>query len=191
MEWTPEDTEYLREFRKHLDSDNIKLKQQIKQKLLSDKYLIHVLNNKELEESDAEPADYFDVNIREYYMLPETQTDVQNFVCYETSTDKRYGSTMKTQQIIFYILCDDKNAIDKDTGLARHDLLAAIIQNLFNYDRFLGGRFQLISDKPSVTDTHYLTRTLIFIQNTDNSLVKTIGGKPKIVNKDYSEATQV
>jgi hypothetical protein len=80
MEWTPEDTEYLRDFRKHLDSDNIKLKQQIKQKLLSDKYLIHVLNNKELEESDAEPADYFDVNIREYYMLPETQTDVQNFV---------------------------------------------------------------------------------------------------------------
>ena len=69
--------------------------------------------------------------------------------------------------------------------------MAAIIQNLFNYDRFLGGRFQLISDKPSVTDTHYLTRTLIFIQNTDNSLVKTIGGKPKIVNKDYSEATQV
>ena len=51
MEWTPEDTEYLREFRKHLDSDNIKLKQQIKQKLLSDKYLIHVLNNKELEET--------------------------------------------------------------------------------------------------------------------------------------------
>lgn len=191
MEWTPEDTKYLRDIRNHLDSDNIKLKQQIKQKLLNDKYLIHVLNNKELEESDAEPSDYFDVNIREYYMLPETQTDVQNFVCYETSTDMRYGSTMKTQQIIFYILCDDKNAIDKDTGLARHDLLAAIIQNLFNYTRFLGGRFQLISDKPSVTDTHYLTRTLIFIQDTDNSLVKTISGKPKIVNKDYSEATQV
>lgn len=191
MEWTPEDTEDLRNLRNYLDSDNIKLKQQIKQKLLSDKFLIHVLNNKELEESDAEPSDYFGVNILSYYMIPETQTDVQNFICFETSTDMRYGSAMKNQMIIFYILCDDKNAIDKDTSLPRHDLLAALIQRLFNYDRFMGGRFQLISDVPSITDTHYLTRTMKFLQVTDNNLVKTINGKPKIINKDYTEATQV
>lgn len=191
MEWTPEDTEDLRNLRNYLDSDNIKLKQQIKQKLLSDKFLIHVLNNKELEESDAEPSDYFGVNILSYYMIPETQTDVQNFICFETSTDMRYGSAMKNQMIIFYILCDDKNAIDKDTSLPRHDLLAALIQRLFNYDRFMGGRFQLVSDVPSITDTHYLTRTMKFLQVTDNNLVKTINGKPKIINKDYTEATQV
>lgn len=191
MEWTPDDTEDLRNLRNYLDSDNIKLKQQIKQKLLSDKFLIHVLNNKELEESDAEPSDYFGVNILSYYMIPETQTDVQNFICFETSTDMRYGSAMKNQMIIFYILCDDKNAIDKDTSLPRHDLLAALIQRLFNYDRFMGGRFQLVSDVPSITDTHYLTRTMKFLQVTDNNLVKTINGKPKIINKDYTEATQV
>ena len=177
---------YLRSFRNNLDNDNVKLKQQIKQKLLNDKYIIHVLNNKELEENDAEPDDYFGVNIRPAYIVPETQTDVMNYICFETNNEQRYPNAMKTQQIIFYILVDDKNMIDKDTSLARHDLLAALIQNMFNYEVFLGGRWTLISDKPSVTDNHYLTRTLIFQQNTDNNLVKTVNGKPKIINHDIS-----
>lgn len=177
----------LRTFRDSLDNDNIKLKQQIKQRLLSDKYLIHVLNNKELEKADAEPSDYYGVNILPYYCLPEIQTDVENFVCFETSNEIKYSmnynnSVKKTQQITFYVLCNDKNAMDKDTSLARHDLLAAIIQNDFNYEIFLGGRFILVSDRPSVTDTHYLVRTLLFQQDTDNNLVKTVNGKPKIIN---------
>lgn len=179
--------EYLRSYRDNLDSDNIKLKQQIKKKLLNDQALIHVLHNKELEEADAEPSDYYGVNILPFYILPDTQTEVQNFVCFETNNEIKYSmnynnSVKKTQQIMFYILVNDKNALDEETSLARHDLLAAIIQTLFNYEIFLGGRFVLVSDKASVTDTHYLVRTLLFQQDTDNNLVKTINGKPKIVN---------
>lgn len=191
MEWTQEDVNYIRSLRDNIDSDNIKLKQQIKEKLLEDKYIIHVLNNKELEEKDSEPSDYFGVNILPYYLIPETQTNVQNYICFETSTDMRYESVMKNQQIIFYILCEERDVIDKESSLPRHDLLAALIQNIFNYGRFKGGRFQLVSDVPSVTDSHFLTRTLKFLQITDNNLVKTVAGKPKIVNKDYWEATQI
>lgn len=182
--------EYLRTFRDILDDDNIKVKQQVKKRLLDDKYIIHVLNNKELEENDAEPADYFGVNILDYYLVPGTQTDVQNFVCFETAQEK-YNGVMKLQQLIFYILCDDKTIIDADTSLSRHDLLGALIKNIINYDRFLGGRFALIYDVPSIVDNHYVARTLKFQQKTDNNLVKTISGKPKIVNKDYTEATQI
>lgn len=191
MEWTQADVEHLRSFRNNLDSDNIKLKQQIKNKLLSDKYLIHVLHNKELEENDAEPSDYYGVNVLPYYIFPQAQTTVMNYVCFETSNEQRYQSVMKNQQIIFYILCEEKDVIDKETSLARHDLLAAIVQDLFNYNRFMGGRFELIADKPSVTDTHFLTRTLTFQQSTDNNIVKTRAGKPKIINKDYGEATNI
>jgi len=178
----------LRAFRDSLDNDNIKLKQQIKKKLLSDKYIIHVLNNKELEKTDAEPDDYFGVNILPFYILPDTQTKVDNFICFETSNEVKYSmnynaSVRKTQQITFTILCNDKNDIDKETSLPRHDLLAALIQNMFNYEVFLGGRWILVSDRASVTDTHYLMRTLLFQQETDNNLVKTIDGKPRIINK--------
>lgn len=178
----------LRAFRDSLDNDNIKLKQQIKKKLLSDKYIIHVLNNKELEKTDAEPDDYFGVNILPFYILPDTQTKVDNFICFETSNEVKYSmnynaSVRKTQQITFTVLCNDKNDIDKETSLPRHDLLAALIQNMFNYEVFLGGRWILVSDRASVTDTHYLMRTLLFQQETDNNLVKTIDGKPRIINK--------
>ena len=177
----------LRAFRDSLDNDNIKLKQQIKKKLLSDKYIIPVLNNKELEKTDAEPDDYFGVNILPFFILPDTQTKVDNFICFETSNEVKYSmnynaSVRKTQQITFTILCNDKNDIDKETSLPRHDLLAALIQNMFNYEVFLGGRWILVSDRASVTDTHYLMRTLLFQQDTDNNLVKTVNGKPKIIN---------
>ena len=188
MGLSKDDIQRLRMFRDSLDNDNVKLKQQIKKKLLDDRFLIHVLNNKELEEADAEPDDYYGVNIFPYYLLPETQTDVENYVCFETSNEVKYAmnynaNVRKTQQILFYILCNDKNAIDKDTTLARHDLLAALIQNMFNYEVLLGGRFILVSDRPSATDNHYVVRTLLFQQETDNNLVKTIDGKPRIINK--------
>lgn len=182
------DVQKLRSFRDSLDNDNIKLKQQIKKKLLNDRFIIHVLNNKELEEAEAEPSDYYGVNILPYYILPEVQTDVANYICFETSNEIKYqmnynANVRKTQQIIFYILCDDKNVLDEETSLPRHDLLAALIQNMMNYEIFLGGRWILVSDRSSTTDTHYIVRTLLFQQETDNNLVKTIDGKPRIINK--------
>lgn len=190
MGMNKKDLEYLRSFRDSIENDNIKLKQQVKQRLLCDKYIIHALNNTELEKSDAEPDDYFGVNILPFYYVPGTQTDVQNFLCYETAQE-RYNGVFKLQQLIFYILCDDKNIIDKDTSLPRHDLLACLVQHIFNYDTFLGGRFELIYDVPSVVDNHYISRTLKFQQKTDNNLVKGVGGKPKIVNHDITEATHI
>ena len=195
MKWDENDVAYLRTLRDDISNDNIKLKQQIKKKLLEDRYIIHVLNNKELEENDAEPGDYFGVNILPYYMLlDDTQTNVKNYICFETCVNYTYryqAGVMKSQLIVFHILCDIKNLIDKDTSLARHDLLAALITGMFNYGRFLGGRFKLVADVPEPVDRYYCSRTLTFRQDTDNNLVKMVDGKPRIVNKDYTGATQI
>ena len=188
MEWTKADTEHLRAFRNYLDSDDIKLKQEIKQRLLDNKYIIKVLANKELEEADAEPDDYFGINIKPYYMIPETQTSAQNIVCFETSYEprSRWETVVveKYQQIIFYILCHSNNAIEPMTSVARHDLLAALIMEEFNFKVLSCGRIHLLSDKASVTDTNYLSRTLIFQARTDSNLVKTKSGVTQIINKD-------
>ena len=188
MEWTKADTEHLRAFRNYLDSDDIKLKQEIKQRLLDNKYIIKVLANKELEEADAEPDDYFGINIKPYYMIPETQTSAQNIVCFETSYEprSRWETVVveKYQQIIFYILCHSNNAIEPMTSVARHDLLAALIMEEFNFKVLSCGRIHLLSDKASVTDTNYLSRTLVFSCKTDSNIVKTKSGSPRIINKD-------
>jgi len=72
MEWTDQDKAHLLSFKDTVDSDDVKIKEKIKQLLLDNKYIIHVLNNKELEAVDAEPDEYFDVNILPYYMIAPT-----------------------------------------------------------------------------------------------------------------------
>lgn len=179
MKWTKQDKQYLLDLRQDRDVDDLKLKEQVKRLLLDNKYIIHVLNNKELEKSDAEPDDYYGVNILPYYIIQPTQTNVQNFICFETSYKDipQWDKSQKYQQIIFYILCEEKNIIDKDTSLARHDLLGALIERAFNFEPFFGGRFKLVSNVPGVTDNNYALRTLTFEQMTDNNLVKKVNGQ--------------
>ena len=195
MKWTKEDRDKLLSFKQNYDSDDIRVKEKIKQLLLENRYIIHVLNNKELEENDCEPDEYFGVNILPYYIISPTQTDVENFLCFEIQYDEsssfRYNkshsslnSTIKNLRIVFYILCNNKNIIDKETGIARHDLLAALIQDQFNWTNYFGPKIMLVSDVPNVVDNNYASRVLTFEQTTDNNIVKTGENGPRLINKD-------
>ena len=195
--------ESLLQFKGSLDSDDIKVKETIKRILLDNKLIIYALNNKELEEEEADPEDYFGVNILPYYMISPVQHNVQNYLCYEVRYDmaqayqysKSHNSlnpTVKTLSIIFTILCHHRNVIDEETGIARHDLLAALIQDQFNWSSEFGSKIMLVSDVPSVVDNNYACRTLSFERTTDNNVVKSIpeytkDGKdvyvPRLINK--------
>ena len=135
MLWTQEDKEILQSFKDRIDCDDIKIKEQIKTVLLKNRFIMHVLNNKDLEEADAEPDDYFGVCVIPYYIIRPTQTNVKNFLCYEINYDEldRYNRVVKKLEIVFYILCHNDTLIDEDTGIARHDLMDALIQDEFNY----------------------------------------------------------
>ena len=181
---TDNDIEELRALRTGLDNDNIRWKELIKKKLLSNKKLLYVLDNKELEESDAEPDEYFGTSILPYYIIHPTQSSSKNFICYEVEfrEEARYNSVIKIANIIFYCLSEQKSVIDKTTYLAKHDLMAALIQNDFNWTNIFSCQVHLVSDRPSVTDNDYATRTLIFEGEMPNNLVKTINGKPRVIN---------
>jgi hypothetical protein len=81
-------------------------------------------------------------------------------------------------------LCEEKNNIEKKTGIARHDLIAALIIDIFNWSNLFGPQIHLKSDVPSVVDSDYACRTLVFEQLTDNNLVKTRNGVPRITPRD-------
>ena len=124
-----------------------------------------------------------------------TQTDSQNFICFTvgyenvernfTNSSRMYNDLQRHLHVVFVVLCEQKNIKDKDTGIARHDLLAALIQNEFNFTNFFGRRIQLVSDEETVVDNKYLCRTLVFTQITDNNVTKTEYGKSsRIVTKE-------
>lgn len=188
MEWDNEkDKEALLAFKDNIDSDDVRVKETIKKVLLNNRFIVHVLNNKKLEEADSEPDDYYGINIKPYYLIPDTQTESLNYLCFEVNYDEldRYNSCVKKLEVVFHILCYHLDIIDDETGIARHDLLAALIQDQFNFSTYIGGgRLRLVSDVASTTDKQYATRTLTFVQQTDNNVVKTRNGVPRMLNKE-------
>lgn len=174
---TPEQKQYLIDLKKKPNEDDIRYKEIIKQKLLEDDVLIWLLNNKELEDDEAANDEYFGINIRPEYIIPETQTNVQNYLCYEVSFDDtaRFNPAIKYQEIIFYILCHEDNGIVEEIGAARKDLIAGILIDKFNGSNVFGNQLKLVSDKPSVTDSKFSTRTLVFEQKATDSLSKADG----------------
>ena len=194
-QWTTEDSKRLASLKYVTDNDNIRIKHIIKQKLLANDDIIHVLDNKKLQESDAENDEYFGVNILDYYLIPDAQTDSQNFICYTvgyenmernfTNSTRMFNDLQRHLHVVFVILCEKKNIKDRDTGIARHDLLAALVQNEFNFANCFGRRIELVSDDETVVDNNYLCRTLVFSMITDNNVTKTqYGEKSRIVNKE-------
>lgn len=170
MEISLEKLQKLRDYRNKPDDDNIRYKQIIKGKLLESEEILYLLNNDGLEE----PEEYFGVNIRSEYVVPETQHNVQNFICFETSSEEvsRGNTAMKIQQIIFYVLCHNDTNYVEELGVSRHDILSALIKEQFQGCNYFGQQLKLVSDKPGFVDTNYSTRTLVFEQISTNNIIK-------------------
>lgn len=125
-------------------------------------------------------------NIRPYLFIPNTQTDVKHYVCYQVMFDEmpRYNNVQKYTTITFNIFVNGKDRTDKLTGIPRHDLIASIIREKFNWSNIFGMQTHLISSKESTTDNNYLVRTLVFQITDTNSITYTpLGEKPLSINK--------
>lgn len=197
----------LRAYADTPDDDNIRYKEKIHDALLNNAELLYALNNEELESElfdeddnlliDEETGEllgevdrYFgdNSNIRPYLFIPDTQTDVKHYVCYQVAFDElpRYSKIQKYTEITFNIFVNGKDRTDKLTGIPRHDLIASIIRERFNWSSIFGMQTHLISSKESVTDSNYLVRTLIFQVLDLNGIVNTpYGDETYIRNNEY------
>ena len=194
----------LRAYASTPDDDNIRYKEKIHDALLSNVELLYALNNEELESElfdgdklniDKETGEllgevdrYFgdNSNIRPYLFIPDTQTDVKHYICYQVMFDElpRYPNIQKYTEITFNIFVYFIDRTDKLTGIPRHDLIASIIREKFNWSNIFGMQTHLISSKESVTDNNYLVRTLIFQITDVNSITYTpLGEKSSYINK--------
>ena len=195
----------LRAYADTPDDDNIRYKEKIHDALLSNAELLYALNNEELESELFDEDDnllidektgellgevdrYFgdNSNIRPYLFIPDTQTDVKHYVCYQVAFDElpRYQNVQKYTEITFNIFVNGKDRTDKLTGIPRHDLIASIIRERFNWSNIFGMQTHLISSKESVTDNNYLVRTLIFQITDVNSITYTpLREKSSYINK--------
>ena len=201
----------LRVYRTTPDDDVILYKQKIKNALLSNPCLLYALNDKKLESElfdkngninwewnedtkQYEPLGewdrYFGSNslIRPFLFIPDTQTTVKCYICYQVGFDElpRYSPMYKYTEITFTIFVHGDDRVDKLTGLQRHDLIASIIRERFNWSSIFGLQTKLVSSKESTTDNNYVVRTLVFQIYDPNSTVYTPYGENSYIrNNEY------
>ena len=195
----------LRAYADTPDDDNIRIKEQIKDTFLNCPELLYAIHNKELESElfdedenlnidedgnlTGEVDRYFgeNANIRPFLFIPETQDEVKNYVCYQTSYGDlvRYNDKEKNLIVTFTIFVNGKDSIDKLTGIPRHDLIASIIREKFAWIGLEISTPTPFGDKESTTDNNYLVRTLQYEVTLPNSLCKTEGKNTFYNNKRW------
>lgn len=201
----------LRAYATTPDDETTQYKEKIKQALMKSPEFLYALHEEELEEElfietededgnkitvlniDEETGEllgevdrYFgeSSNIRPYLFIPETQTEVKHYVCYQVMFDElpRYNDTQKYTQITFTIFVNGKDREDESTGLPRHDLIASIIREKFNWSNIFGMQTHIVSSKESTTDNNFIVRTLVFQLVDTNGIVETNGKNTSIIN---------
>ena len=197
----------LRAYKTTPDDENIQYKKKIEKALMLNPCLLYALNEKSLESElfdddgninwewnedtkEYEPLGEWDryfggtSNIRPYLFIPETQTEVKHYICYQVSFDEmpRYQDTLKYTNVTFTIFVHGNDRNDKLTGIPRHDLIASIIRERFNWSNIFGMQTHLVSSKESTTDNNYLVRTLVFQVVDTNGIHKTTDKKSSIMN---------
>lgn len=197
----------LRAYRTTPDDENIQYKKKIEKALMLNPCLLYALNEKSLESElfdddgninwewnedtkEYEPLGEWDryfggtSNIRPYLFIPDTQTEVKHYICYQVSFDEmpRYQDTLKYTNVTFTIFVHGNDRNDKLTGIPRHDLIASIIRERFNWSNIFGMQTHLVSSKESTTDNNYIVRTLVFQVVDTNGIYKTTDNKTTINN---------
>ena len=195
----------LRAYADTPDDDNIRIKEQIKDTFLNCPELLYAIHNKELESElfdedenlnidedgnlTGEVDRYFgeNANIRPFLFIPETQDEVKNYVCYQTSYGDlvRYNDKEKNLIVTFTIFVNGKDSMDKLTGIPRHDLIASIIREKFAWIGLEISTPTPFGDKESTTDNNYLVRTLQYEVTLPNSICKTEGKNTFYNNKRW------
>ena len=195
----------LRAYAETPDDDNIRIKKQIKDTFLNCPELLYAIHNKELESElfdedgnlninedgklTGEVDRYFggNSNIRPFLFIPETQDEVKNYVCYQTSYSDlvRYNDKEKNLIVTFTIFVNGKDSIDKLTNIPRHDLIASIIREKFAWIGLEISTTTPFGDKESTTDNNYLVRTLQYEVTLPNSICKTDGNTTYYNNKRW------
>ena len=197
----------LRAYKTTPDDENIQYKKKIEKALMLNPCLLYALNDKKLESElfdkngninwewnedtkQYEPLGewdrYFgsDSLIRPFLFIPDTQTEVKHYICYQVSFDEmpRYQDTLKYTNVTFTIFVHGNDRNDKLTGIPRHDLIASIIRERFNWSNIFGMQTHLISSKESTTDNNYIVRTLVFQVVDTNGIHKTTDGITSVNN---------
>lgn len=154
--------------------DNITLyKDIILSDLQKDSDLLELLDNSSL--SPARPQDYIDTNIFSYLRIPDSQSVVKNFVCFELDeVDTLIGNQYKAVYDLTFRCIVHESEVTTPWGINRHDLIGAIIKDRYNYSNLIGNQLVKIVDKGYITEGNVYYYRVLKFQTVQNNEIRHI-----------------
>lgn len=178
---------------KHTNNDIIYRKHKVMEILNADPDIKYILNRKqklplnryadeknptEAELKERERITTYNKAVDKSLIVPwlkinEIQKEVQNFIMFDIQDSRQSYTNEIIKHQILQIIClvheDDMETEFED--VTRADLLSYLVVDLINWSNFAGLHFELQSNTPQITDTHYYGRILKFLvkgTNTNN-----------------------
>lgn len=138
--------------------------------LTEDQDIINTLHNKDLEGQSGDA--YRNVNIYSFLKIPDSQSVVKNFICFEVEDIEvpRYSEVLIKKNIVFRTISHEDD-YKTDYGINRQDLLAAIIKSKFDWSNIFGMHIEKVYDRGRVAENGYYYREFIFETTVVNNLV--------------------
>lgn len=137
--------------------------------LTKDQDLLELLNNKTLLLS--RPNDFYNTNIFSFLKIPDAQSTVKNFLCFELDTvDTVTANSHKAVYELVFRCITHVDDVETPWGMNRHDLMAAIIKDRFTYSNILGTQLEKTQDKGYTAESSYYYRVIRFHTTQNNDL---------------------
>lgn len=161
---TEERLKVLSDVQDHLEHDDIiYIKSKILETLLSDPDIIEMLDNQELIRQEAIPEDYYGVNIFSFLKIPDTQSTVKNYICFDVNDTEPayYNNLMVTKQVIFRCASHEQSVFTK-YGIDRQDILGYLVKDDFQWHNKCGYQMKKTYDGGRIAENGFYYRELHF-----------------------------
>lgn len=149
------------------------LKQMLTKDLYSDSDIIEALHNVELQEANALPEEYRNVNIFSYLKVPDTQSVVKNFICFEVNDmEQPYNATSFIERNIVFRCISHEDDVRTEYGIDRQDLIAMLVKDRMSWTNFMGMRISKEYDVGKIAENGYYYREIRFFVLSPNAMVQ-------------------
>lgn len=166
---TPEREKIIFDDFKNAGDDIPYCKRLILQEIYKDPDIFEVLNNTELIKAGAAPEDYYNKNIFSRLKIPDSQSEVKNFICFEVNdVEEIYHNPGKIRKRVIFRTVSHQDDVITKYGIDRQDLLGFLIKERFNWSGVIGMSLQKIYDTGKVSENGYYYRDIYFEQTRAN-----------------------
>ena len=146
--------------------DVTRFKYKVMRELTSNTDILKTLHNNNLEAKITDWNNpngdmYRDINIFDFMKLPSLKDEVFNYICFEVTSTNSYSDDFIVTNLYFRTVSHVRE-MKTDWGIQRHDLLALLIKQQFDWSKVFGMTLVKMSDVGKIGEDDFYYREIVY-----------------------------